>query len=536
MFHQMKKYFLKRIKVNENIGQVKSNYVEETYTLHRNIEGTLTYLKEILGKSDDLVFREFQISINNPIKVFICFLNGMVDSDLINQHIVKPLMDINLKDFDKISGKLNIIKSVQDHILSVADLKETKSMNGVIDAILSGGTALFIDGNDTALTISTQGFEARPIQEPPTESTVRGPREGFTENLQVNTSLIRRKIKNPKLTFEKLILGKQTSTSIYIGYIDGIANPKIIQEVKNRLTRIDTDSILGSGYAEQFIKDHPLSPFPTIGNSEKPDNIAGKLLEGRVAILCDGTPFVLTVPYLFIESLQSAEDYYTDFYLASFKRLIRISAFFATVVIPALYVAITTYHSGMIPTVLLITMAASHEGTPLPAFLEALFMGATFELITEAGIKMPRPIGQAVSIVGALVIGQSAVQAGIISSPMVIVMAFTGIASFIIPPLSTVIILFRLVFLMLGASLGLYGILIGFFILFTNMCSLRSFGVPYFTPIAPMIWKELKDSVIRAPLWLMKLRPQPITWKNTQRQDFSLKPDPSNSNQDGEDR
>lgn len=502
----------------------------------RIIEGNLTNLREIFEKSDDVVFREFQISVNNPIKVFICFVNGMVDSDLINLHIVKPLMEMNLKDFDEIRGQLNIIKSVQDHILSVVDLKETKSINEVLDAVLSGDTALFVDGSDTALTISTQGFEARQIQEPDTESTIRGPREGFTENLQVNTSLIRRKIKNPKLTFEKLVLGKQTSTSIFIGYIDGIANPKIIQEVKNRLTRIDTDSILGSGYAEQFIKDHPFSPFPTIGSSEKPDNVAGKLLEGRVAILCDGTPFILTVPYLFIESMHSTEDYYTDFFLASFKRLVRISAFFATIVTPALYVAITTYHSGMIPTVLLITMAASHEAAPFTAFLEAIFMGATFEVITEAGIRMPRPIGQAVSIVGALIIGEAAVQAGLISSPMVIVMAFTGITSFIISPLNTVIILYRLVFLILGASLGLYGILVGFFILFTHMCSLRSFGVPYFTPIAPMNWKELKDSVIRVPLWLMKLRPQSITWKNTQRQDFSLKPDPSNPNQDGEER
>lgn len=537
MFHETKEYFLNLFKEKKKMRKEKLNHVEETHTFHKNIEVNLTNLKGILGKSDDVVFREFQISVHNPIKVFICFVNGLVNTEVINEFIVKPLMEYLPHDtYDNDGVYPNLIKAVKDHTLSVADLKEAQSMNQVINAILSGETALFIDGNQSAILISVQGFESRSVEEPATETTVRGPREGFVENIQVNTALIRRKIKNPNLIFEKLTLGQQTSTSIGIIYIDGIANPKIIQEVKHRLNRIDTDSILGSGYAEQFIKDHPLSPFPTIGNSEKPDIIAGKLLEGRVAILCDGTPVVLTIPYLFIESLQSVEDYYTDFFLASFRRIIRTSAFFATIVTPALYVAVTTYHPGMIPTILLVTMAASHEGTPFTAFLEAIIMGVTFEFITEAGIKMPRPIGQAVSIVGALVIGQAAVQAGIVSSPMVIVMAFTGISSFIIPPLNTVIILFRLIFLILGASLGLYGILIGFFILFTHICSLRSFGTPYFAPIAPMIWKELKDSVIRIPLWLLKSRPQSITWKHTQRQGSSLKPEPPTSNQDGEER
>jgi spore germination protein KA len=384
--------------------------------------------------------------------------------------------------------------------------------------------------------IGMRGWAERNIDEPDTEAVVRGSREGFTETLRTNTALIRRRIKNPNLVFESFKIGKQTHTDICIAYIDDIANKKVIEEVKNRLNRIDTDCILESGYIEQFIEDNPFSPFSTIGNSERPDTVAAKLLEGRVAIFCDGTPFVLTVPYLFIETIQISEDYYSRPYLSSLMRWIRLLAFFITLTTPALYVALETFHQEMIPTVLLITAAAAREGIPFPSFIETMLIGIIFELLRESGIRMPRPIGQAVSIVGALVIGEAAVQAGIIGAPMVIIAAVTGIASFIVPAALDALVFFRLFLVLLSAAFGLYGIVVGLIIMLAHVCSLRSFGTPYLAPFAPTIWKDLKDTLIRVPLWLMKSRPKSIAWKkNLKRQKLSLMPNKPDKNKEGED-
>jgi spore germination protein KA len=404
-------------------------------------------------------------------------------------------------------------------------------MDDAIENILSGQTVVFIDGFNSALQVSTQGFEARNVEQPDTESSVRGSREGFNEILKVNTSLIRRKINNPNLVFESMKIGKQTKTNIRIGYIEGIANPKIVEEVKQRLKRIDTDMILESGYIEQYIEDHPYSIFPTIANSEKPDKVAAKMLEGRIAIFCDGTPFVLTVPHLFVETLQVSEDYYSRPYLASLMRLLRILALFLTVATPALFVAVATYHHEMVPSLLLTTMAAAEEKVPFPVFIEALMMSIVFELLREAGVRMPRPVGSAISIVGALVIGEAAVTAGLVSAPMVIVVALTAITGFVVTALNDAIILSRLLLLFLAAAFGFYGILMGTLLILGHMCSLRSFGSPYLAPVGPIIWDGWKDSLVRFPLWKLTVRPVSIVWKKSQRQGSKNKPHHPNANE-----
>jgi spore germination protein KA len=396
----------------------------------------------------------------------------------------------------------------------------------VVECVLIGDTVLFIDGYEKALAVSTQGFAARNVDEPDTESSVRGPREGFNEVLKVNTSLIRRKIVNPNLKFEDMKIGKQTKTAVRIGYIEGIVDTKIVDEVRKRLQQIETDSILESGYIEQFIEDAPYSIFPTIGNSEKPDKIAAKLLEGRVAILCDGSPFVLTVPFVFIEGFQVGEDYYSRPYLSSFIRLLRFVALFISVATSPFYIALTTYHQEMLPSLLLATMAAAEDRVPFPVFIETLMMEIVFQLLREAGVRMPRPVGSAISIVGALVIGEGAVQAGLVSSPMVIMIAITGITGFVIPTFNDAIILSRFFLIFLAGSLGLYGILMGFMILLGHMCSLRSYGTPYLTPQAPIIWSEWKDSIVRLPIWLINKRPQSITWSPSRRGNKSVIPKP----------
>ncbi|WP_332697047.1 spore germination protein [Halalkalibacter lacteus] len=515
--------FKKRKNLPKTLKEEKKVELDTSYSkpVHISLETNLDYLKNVLGESDDFVIREFETFINKPIKVFICFINGLVDTNQINQNIAKPLMEPNSNHYEatSIESILNIVKG---QILTVNSLKEMESMDEVLEAILSGQTALFVDGYHTVLSVDTQGFASRAVDEPQTETVVRGPREGFTENLEVNTSLIRRKIINPNLTFEKIKLGKQTNTTIRIGYIKGIANPKVINEVKKRLRQIDTDAILESGYIEQLIEDHPFSILPLVGNSEKPDIVAAKLLEGKVSILCNGTPFVLTIPQLFIENLHSSEDYYSKPYLSSLIRLYRLLALFITISLPAIYVALSTYHQGMLPTVLLTSIAASEEPVPFPTVIEALLMLIIFTLLREAGTRMPKAVGGAVTIVGGLILGEAAVQAGFVSYPMIIVVAITGICVFVVSPLSDFIIISRLALLIISGLLGLYGLVLGGLFLLIHMCSLRSFGTPYLAPFAPVVWEELKDSLIRVPFWFMKDRPVSITGRKSRRQHLTL--------------
>jgi spore germination protein KA len=318
-----------------------------------------------------------------------------------------------------------------------------------------------VDGVAEVLVLSTVGWEKRAIEEPPSEVVVRGPREGFTETLRTNTALLRRKIRNPNLTFEIMNIGKQTKTEVCIVYIRGIAYDSLVAELKRRLQRIKTDSILESGYIEEFIEDAPFSIFETVDYTERPDAIAGKVLEGRVAIIINGTPVVLTVPAIFLEFFQSPEDYYLRSYYSTLVRLVRYAAFAFSLLSPAIYVALVTFHQELLPTPLLISIAAAKEGVPFPAAFEAISMGLVFEILREAGIRQPRPIGQAVSIVGALVIGQAAVTAGFVSAPMVIVVALTAIASFVTPKLSDLTALLRILLTIMAGCLGAFGIMIG---------------------------------------------------------------------------
>ncbi len=528
--------FINHLKGAQKSAYIQPQYVDKKYTIHKSIDKNYDNLKIVLGKSSDVMFREIKIDIKKQHRALLCFIDGMVDKALVSEYIENALMmNIHLTEEDEKLLSQDIFKTIKEKVINTAELKETQSFDEIIGAVLSGEAVLFIDNYDKAMLLGVKGFATRDITEPDTEVSVRGPREGFTENLRVNTTLLRRKIKSSKLVFEQLTLGKETHTDICISYIDGIANPKIINEVKSRVNRINTDVILESGYIEQFIEDNPLSFFSTVGNSEKPDKVAARILEGRVAIFCDGSPFALTVPYLFIETMQVSEDYYSKPFLASIVRMFRLLAYIITLLTPALYVALTTFHQEMIPTVLLITMASAREGIPFPSFIEAMLMGTIFELLRESGIRLPRQVGQAVSIVGALVIGDAAVKAGIISSPMVIIGAITAITSFIVTPLLDSILFFRFLFVILSAAFGLFGIMVGAFIMLAHMCSLRSFGIPFLAPLAPTIWTDLKDSFIRAPIWLMKTYPKSLRTQKTKRQSISTLPTIPD-NEDGEDK
>lgn len=487
-------------KTRNNTKEPEHGNLELTASIEKNI----LLLNNILSNNETLKFRNFETEIGETLKCCIVFLDEMVSREVINENVLKPLM---LSTKDIIINKNEILQFIINKLLISHDAHESKNVDELIGAILYGDSILFVDGVKGAILIDSKGWESRSVTEPSSEGVVRGPKEGFTESIKVNMSLIRRKVKNSELKFEFMIIGTKTKTKISICYLEGIANKKILTELKNRLNSIKIDGILDSGYIEELIKDNPLSPFKTIGNSERPDTVASKLLEGRIAILCDGSPFVLTVPFLFLEYFQSSEDYYNSFLYGTFNRLLRIAGFFITTSLPALYIALITFHQEMIPTPLFISIISAREGVPFPTMLEALVMLFTFEVIREAGVRIPSPIGEAVSIVGALVLGDAAVTAKVISAPIVIVVALTGISSFLLPKMLAALILMRLFLLIPSSILGMYGYIFGIIFIFIHLASIESFGIPYMTNINSMNKYEIQDCTVRAPWWYMHYRP-----------------------------
>jgi len=464
----------------------------------RNIQQCEKLLKTIFGKSTDIVLSSF-ISANGL--VLMAYVDGLVNKDLIDRDIVMPLKD---KSFNG-----NIPAALFTPCQEVMDIDFT------VGEILNGNVAVFYGDSGKAFIVDFKQWDKRAVEPPESEAVLRGPREGFNENFRTNTSLIRRKIKTPKLIIENLSLGRQTNTMIALAYIDGIVNKDVLAEVRLRLSEIDTDAILESGYIEQYLDRNFLSLISTVGETQKPDILAAKILEGRVGIICDGSPHVLTVPRLFIENLQTGDDYYERAVAGTFMRLIRFLALFISVLIPGLFVAITTYHQEMIPTVFLSTITSSVEKTPLPVGAEVFFLTIMFELLKESGTRLPRAIGSAVSIVGALIIGDAAVSAGIVSAPVVIVVALTAVCSFVLPSLDEFITIYRLVLLFLGGTMGLIGVASGVTVIMAQVLSIESFGVPIF---AARSKEEAKDSLVRFPLWTMKYRPLSIAKDNKRRQ------------------
>ncbi len=497
------------------------NSTTEKWELKESLEQNIKMFEDIFKNDDTVIYRRFETKGQKKIKCCAIFIDGMVNNQLVNEDIIKPIILFN-KDDGVIKKYVNLFK---DEVIMNNDAKEIKNVEMIVSQILYGQTAILVDGMSSALLMDTKGWERRAIEEPPSEAVVRGPKEGFTETLMINLSMIRRKIQNPHLKFKFMELGRQTRTKICVCHIDGIADEQILNEVNKRLEQIDIDAILESGYVEELIKDSPLSPFTTVGNSERPDVIAGNLLEGRIAIAIDGTPHVLTVPYLFIEYFQANEDYYNSFLYSSVNRMLRVLGFFIATSVPAIYVALTTFHQEMIPTPLLLAIAAAREGVPFPTVVEALLMLLAFEILRESGVRLPAPIGSAISFVGALILGEAAVSARFVSAPIVIVTALTGISNFLIPKMIGALILIRLSFLVLSSFLGLYGYIFGVIGLFIHLMSMRSFGIPYMLNIGDIKMQEIKDTAIRAPWWLMYFRPKLIGSNNPARKKDTIIPE-----------
>jgi spore germination protein KA len=512
-------------------NQDQSSQTEETILLSSDLKTNIDYIKKTLGNSSDIVIREFQSGQKGEIKIGIIFTDGLTNSDELQDFVLNTLMfeirnaELDSTDIDS-SCLINLIKN---HSLPVAGIMEISDFQKLFLQLLSGDSILLLDGCSKAISISLRQWADRGVEEPSSQTVVRGPKDGFTETIRKNTALIRRRIKDPNLRIETLQIGTKTQTDVAMMYLKGIANDKTVAEVQSRLNRISIDAILESGYIEELIQDKTYSPFPTVYNTERPDAVAAAILEGRIAILVDGTPFVLVVPALFVHFLQSSEDYYQRADIATLIRLLRYFSFFLALLTPSLYIAVTTFHQEMLPTQLLISLASQREGVPFPALVEAIMMEITFEILREAGVRLPRAVGSSISIVGALVIGQAAVEAGIISASMVIIVSLTAISSFVSPNfnMSISVRILRFIFMLLGASFGLFGIILGLIVMVLHLNSLRSFGIPYLAPFAPFILKDQKDGIIRLPHWALSSRPRLISQNDIKREDT---PSPKQSN------
>ncbi|MCG0277987.1 MAG: spore germination protein [Thermanaeromonas sp.] len=503
------------------------------YTFVPDLKANLEQLKEIFLNSSDVVKRDFLIG--GQAKAAIIYIDGLADKKLIEDTLLRTLQHVPPELGRALVEKTAPLDRILEIIVPLADVSPIESISDIVNHVLCGDAVLLFDGYTKALATSTRSWEHRSIDEPLTESAVRGSREGFVENLRTNTALIRRRLKTPALRVENLCLGRYSQTNVALVYLHTLADPTLLQEIRRRLERINIDGILESAYIEELIEDNPASPFPQIDHTERPDKVVAALLEGRVALLIDNTPYALIIPTVFIQFMQASEDYYERYWLASFLRLIRFVVLNIALLLPSIYVAVSTYHQEMLPTRLLIRLAAQREGVPFPALVEALLLELVFEVLREAGVRLPRMVGQAVSIVGALVIGEAAVSAGLFSPAMVIVVALTGISSFALPifAMAITIRLLRFIMLILAGVLGFYGIMIGLLAILIHLTTLRSFGVDYLSPVTPYHVRDFKDVFIRTPLWARHTRPTRIGYRDPWRQDTRLRPTPpKSSNQD----
>ncbi|WP_136604928.1 spore germination protein [Paenibacillus dokdonensis] len=490
---------------------------QQNIPLSPELKQNLQKIKDDMGNSEDLIIREIEEE-HLGLQMAFVYIDGLVDTTSVSEFTIQTVLDetIMLTGSEERPGIDELIKDFKQRAFSVGEISKCSDWEKIYAQLLSGDTILFLNGCEEVIIAGTRGGEKRSVTEPTSQTVIRGPREGFTESIRTNTSLLRRKIKSPKLWLEEMQIGEVTKTEVGIMYIQGIVSEETVEEVRKRLSNIHIDGILESGYIEELIEDTNFTVFPTVYHSERPDVIAANLLEGRVAIMVDGTPFALVVPSTFNMFFQAAEDYYNRFDVGSLIRVLRFISFFIGLLLPSLYVAIITFHQEMIPTSWLIKLAVQREGVPFPAFVEAVIMEMVFEILREAGVRMPRTVGNTISIVGGLVLGQAAVEAGIVSPAVVIVVSLTAIASFVSPAYNIGITarILRFLFLFASSFMGIFGMACLLLIMLLHLCSLKSVNVPYMAPYGPSILSDMKDTFIRVPMNLMKTRPKLLSKNN----------------------
>ena len=467
------------------------------FTTH--LAENIAQLRTLFSQDNTFVVRTVHSRGTPALHCAVLFFDGMVNNIAINQSVIAPL--VNYIGPSPVSAE-----QLAYSICQINDSQVAPDASAMLSALLYGDTVILTEGDARAVVVNTKGFSLRSAAEPDNERVLQGPREGFTEGFMTNLSMIRRRLKNPNLKCTFYPFGTQTHTTAVLCYIAGVCKETIVQQWTERLARMQLDGILDANYFSESLRDHRLSPFPTMGVTERPDVVVARLLEGQVALFVDGTPVVLTAPYTMQQCFQANDDYYRNFFYVALSRVLRLAGFVLSICIPALYACLLLYHQEMLPTRLLFAIASARQGVPLPTLFETVLLLLVFEVLKEAGTRTPGAIGQTMSIVGGLVLGQAAVSARFVSAPVVIVVALAGVLGLLCPKLTTAAMVSRFFLLACGAVLGLYGVCFGGALLLAHLCTINSFGVPYLLNLLPRVSPRLEDAYWRTPWFRMRKR------------------------------
>ena len=463
-------------------------------------------ISEIIS-ADDVIFFEFLAGDKNALAIYA---EDLSDKVTIGKQVVKPMQENGeFSTFDDFKSKVNLPES-----------EMLKTISDCVEKILAGDGVILVDGIDAGLSVATRKPASRAVTEPPTASILKGPREGFVENAQVNMSLVRQRIKTPDLKYKKITVGKISKTTVGIVYIKGVAEQKTVDELTDKISKICVDGVIDSSYIIKSISDRKTSMFKQVGSTEKPDIFSSKLLEGRVGIIVDGSPIALTVPFILLEDFQSSEDYYINTYRANFSRILRVIAVVISIMLPAFFVAAQLFHLQFIPLAFLLTIVGSIKGIPLSPSVEMFVTLLIFEILNEASIRMPRYVGIAMSVVGALVLGETAVNAGMVSTPTIMIIALSGICFYAVPDLNETLSVLRIMFLTIAGFMGGYGIILLSAGLITYLCAFESFNTPYMSPYSPLNIHDLQDGIIMGFYAEQTMRPNFLKGKNKRRKRF----------------
>ncbi len=457
-----------------------------------SLDTNLANIKTFTDNSSDVIIKTGMVC-GNRIAVLTC--EGMTGTDTLAELIYGKLNDLANRE---IMPPETLMSCFFEVYMMAAEQLNLASLGDLVLKMQSGFAVILVDGCTRAIGIGIQGYKSRGIDEPTSELNVRGSREGFVEVIRTNMSMIRRRIKSPTLVFELQTLGDRSNTDVCLCYISDKVSPALLENIKKRLKSVNLNTILESGYLQPYFEGKGGWFFSECGTCERPDTFAAKLYEGRVGILVDGTPFALIVPHLFIESFQTLDDYTQKPFYAFFIRLVRLSAYFITLFLPGAYVAIASYNPEMLPSALILNLAAAEQTAPFSLMVECLFIHFMYEILREAGIRLPRPIGHAIGVVGGLVIGDITVSAGLVGAPMVLVVALSGLCSFVVPTMYEKTVVLRFLYIIAGGVFGLYGLLIMAGAVVIKMCSLNTYGIPYMAPISPFSPKAMRDMLVRS--------------------------------------
>lgn len=483
----------------------------EKISLFKQIDKNTETIKKDLGNANDLIIREFELKGAAGIKGILVGIDGLIDANQAEDFIVKVLMiDLSIIGGSEQERPKQIFDSIYQSRISMMSAALGEDFNSLYSKLLTGQIIVILDGVTEFMAFDCKGWQMRSITEPQTEIATRGPKDSFIETIRVNTAMVRRHIKDPRLRFDTYQVGRQSKTDVFVVYLDGVVNPEFVKIAKERIEAIDIGCITDSSQLMELIEDHHWTIFPRLMETERPDKVTAAIVHGAIAIMVDNTPFQIIAPSYFPMMFQAADDYYSRPVIASLERLIRYLAFLIVILLPGLYIAISTFHQEMIPTVLLVTIIDQRSANPFPTIVETLIIMSLFEILREASVRKPKAIGDSMTIVGSLIIGQTLVQAGLVSSMVIIIGSLTAISSFILSNLrlNNALRILTFIFMFLGATFGLYGITLGFLAMIIHLCSLTTFNQPYMAPIAPFNLHDQEDQFVRLPLSWMKYRPK----------------------------